>query len=247
MMTWWHFCNHEAFNAHKRHVRTSRAPLILLVIGFTVTMVCTGASSEKSPKPLSKEDVIRLLKGDVSPRRVADLARERKIDFQVTPEVEKELRQAGADDVLLEVLRQVAPKPVTPPGAAVVCELTLSGHGSWLSSVAWSPDGKRLATGSRDKTAKVWDTETGKEVLTLSGHGGEVPSVAWSPDGKRLATGSLDSTAKVWDAETGKEGLTLSGHTNPAWSVAWSPDGKRLATGRGDKTAKVVGRRDGQV
>ncbi len=60
-----------------------------------VTMVCTGAFSEKSPKPLSKGDVIRLLKGNVSPKRVADLARERRIDFDVTLEVEKQLREAG--------------------------------------------------------------------------------------------------------------------------------------------------------
>ena len=106
-------------------------------------------------------------------------------------------------------------------------------------SVAWSPDGKRLATGSRDDTAKVWDAETGKELLTLSGHEDSVTSVAWSPDGKRLATGSWDDTAKVWDAETGKELLTLNGHRDAVSSVAWSPDGKRLATGSEDNTAKV--------
>ena len=112
--------------------------------------------------------------------------------------------------------------------------LTLSGH-----SVAWSPDGKRLATGSDDNTAKVWDAATGKELLTLRGHSELCHSVAWSPDGKRLATGSLDRTAKVWDADTGKELLTLSGHSLAVNSVAWSPDGKRLATGSADDTAKV--------
>ncbi len=78
-----------------------------------------------------------------------------------------------------------------------------------LTSVAWSPDGKRLATGSDDQTAKVWDAASGKELLTLRGHAGSVYSVAWSPDGKRLATGSWDKTAKVWDAASGQELLTL--------------------------------------
>jgi hypothetical protein len=118
-------------------------------------------------------------------------------------------------------------------------QLTLRGHNGNVVSVTWSPDGKRLATGSADNTAKVWDAETGKEVLSLSGHSESVNSVAWSLDGKQLATGSSDKTAKVWDAETGKEVLTLSGHSGSVNSVAWSPNGKRLATGSWDNTAKV--------
>ena len=64
--------------------------------------------------------------------------------------------------------------------------------------MAWSPDGKRLATGSWDTTAKVWDADTGKELLTLRGHSSHVESVAWSQDGKRLATGSRDATVLVY-------------------------------------------------
>jgi len=112
--------------------------------------------------------------------------------------------------------------------------LSLRGHNGEVQSVAWSPDGKRLATGSEDKTAKVWDAETGKELLTLSGHTGSIASVAWSPDGRHIATRSEDSTAKVWDAATDKEVLTLSSSGDGCYgvgSVAWSPDSKRLATG----------------
>ena len=79
--------------------------------------------------------------------------------------------------------------------------------------MAYSPDGKRLATASDDQTAKVWDAETGKELLTLRGHSATVYGVAYSPDGKRLATASEDGTAKVWDADSGKELLTLRGHS----------------------------------
>ncbi len=86
-----------------------------------------------------------------------------------------------------------------------------------MSSVACSPDGKRLATASGDKTAKVWDAASGQELLTLRGHIGAVYSVAWSPDGKRLATASGDQTAKVWDAASGQELLTLHGHSNAVY------------------------------
>jgi WD40 repeat protein len=77
-------------------------------------------------------------------------------------------------------------------------ELLSLSHGGYVFSVAWRPDGKRLATGSDDNTAKVWDAETGEEFLSLSGHHDWVVSVAWSPDGKRLATGSSDGTVRVY-------------------------------------------------
>jgi WD40 repeat protein len=75
------------------------------------------------------------------------------------------------------------------PGLAQV-RLTLKGHTLALASIAYSPDGKFVATGSYDGTAKVWDTDTGKEVITLNGHTGTVEAVAFSRDGKTLATGS---------------------------------------------------------
>jgi WD40 repeat protein len=117
--------------------------------------------------------------------------------------------------------------------------MTLRGHSSGVDGVAFSPDGKRLATASWDHTAKVWDVESGKELLTLRGHSNGVYGVAFSPDGKHLATASSDHTAKVWDVESGRELLTLRGHSDSVDGVAYSPDGKRLATASGDHTAKV--------
>jgi WD40 repeat protein len=76
--------------------------------------------------------------------------------------------------------------------------LTLRGHSGAVYDVAYSPDGKRLATASSDHTAKVWDAESGKALLTLRGHSGYVWGVAYSPDGKRLATASEDGTVQVY-------------------------------------------------
>jgi WD40 repeat protein len=99
-----------------------------------------------------------------------------------------------------------------------------------VSAAAYSPDGKRIATASNDGTAKVWDVETGGELVTLTGHTNWVENIAFSPNGVLLATGSTDKTVKVWDTLTGQELLTLVGHTGSISQIAFSPDGTHLAT-----------------
>ncbi|KAK7219801.1 hypothetical protein V2G26_007804 [Clonostachys chloroleuca] len=83
------------------------------------------------------------------------------------------------------------------------CLQTLEGHDDWVMSVAFSADGQRVASGSRDKTVKIWDTAMGACVQTPKGHGASVNSVVFSADGQRLASGSSDETVKIWDAATG--------------------------------------------
>ena len=124
--------------------------------------------------------------------------------------------------------------------------LTLRGHSDAIWSVAFSPDGQRIATASDDGTARVWEAASGKELVKFKGHTASIRSVAFSPDGQRTVTGSYDQTAKVWEAASGHELLTLKGHTGFINSVAFSPDGQRIVTGSKDATAKVWEAASGQ-
>ena len=94
--------------------------------------------------------------------------------------------------------------------------------------MAFSPDGKQVVSGSRDKTVRLWDAATGATLQTLEGHTHYVTSVAFSPDGKQVVSGSIDQTVRLWDMATGAALQTLEGHTDAVTSVTFSPRGKLL-------------------
>jgi eukaryotic-like serine/threonine-protein kinase len=124
--------------------------------------------------------------------------------------------------------------------------MTLEGHTDWLTAVAYSPDGGRLASASHDRTARIWDAETGEQLAVLDQHTDTVDSVAFSPDGRRAATGSSDGTVIVWDAGSGQALRTLAGHAGAVTAVAYTSTGRYIATGSADATLRIWDAHSGQ-
>lgn len=115
----------------------------------------------------------------------------------------------------------------------------LKGHSDGIRAVAWSPNGKYIASASSDETARIWDVRTSGALQTYKNHSGELWSIAWSPHSTQVATGGDDGTVRVWEAASGASVSTYTGHEGRVRAVAWSPHVRYIASGSEDKTAQV--------
>ncbi|MFD0406115.1 NB-ARC domain-containing protein, partial [Kitasatospora sp. NPDC127116] len=143
---------------------------------------------------------------------------------------------AHAEQLTHPRLSSIWPLPDLPQPALL---RAFVGHSDAVSTLAISPDGTWLATGSIDKTVRIWGDAATTETATLTGHTDMVLEVAVSPDGTWLATAGYDGTVRIWDRTTGRETAILTGHTRAVLSVAISPDGTWLATAGYDGTVRT--------
>lgn len=117
--------------------------------------------------------------------------------------------------------------------------LIFTGHLAGVNALAWSPDGKLIASASNDTYVQIFDASSGRRKIIYSGHTEEVAAVGWSPNGKFIASGSQDTTVQVWNAATAAKILTYKGHTDRVNAVSWSQDSQLIASGSEDKTVQV--------
>jgi WD40 repeat protein len=114
------------------------------------------------------------------------------------------------------------------------------GHTRALTSAVFSPDGRQVLTASWDGTARLWETETGREVCRrFEGHAGQVYSAVFSSDGRHILTASGDGTARLWDAEMCREIRRYEGHAHFVTSAVFSSDGRHVLTASCDRTARL--------
>jgi len=120
---------------------------------------------------------------------------------------------------------------------AAIAETVLRGHQQDVHAAAWSPDGTKIATGSADKSVRIWNADGLGSEIVLRGHKDVVLAVAWSPDGTKVLSGSADQTARIWNVDGSGDPVVLGGHEHWVGSVAWSPDGSKMAAACWDHTA----------
>ena len=224
-----------------------RAIYLIWVLGLAViAALAAGLFANRNSTLAAQNAAIAQTAQAASTQAIADFRRSEA--QRLAAEANSLMRSNGDTNLIALLSIRSLNIQYTPYGDAVLSSLTtlqappleFKGHTGDVWGVAISPDGKYLATGSSDKTARLWDLASGETIRVFSGHSGEVWDIAFSPDGKYLLTASADGTARLWDVASGETVQVFSGHTATVDDVDFSPDGKYIVTAGGaDKTARI--------
>jgi ribosome assembly protein 4 len=166
-------------------------------------------------------------------------------DIEVVSTLESDLKDVFKDLKEATIEINYIPQATYRVNPATRCASTLSGHSESIIVVAFSPDGKRLASGSGDRTVRFWDLNTNTPLPVSPAHKNWIMCLAWSPDGRFLASGSMDNTIQIWDGSSGKPiGQPLRGHTQWITALAWEPlhiesPSMRLVSASKDGSARI--------
>jgi WD40 repeat protein len=223
-----------------RFLRRNRAAMTLVALlvvgaGVSVTEIVDKGRIAQRGRRLAEEAREKASRAEARERSRADEVTLAQARLSLDHDPEKSLRfltQLSPSFPHFETARVIA-------GDAISRALprTLRGHQGDVAALAVSPDGRLIASGSNDRTVRIWETATGKS-RTFEGHTGLVIRLAFSPDGQRLASASYDTTVRLWEVATGQS-VVLEGHRDWLSTVAFSPDGKRLVSGGADNTLRL--------
>ena len=216
-------------------VHSGQYPMIASDISSQPARDLAGVSqNSKLPEALSKD-----ISQQFSPAISADVPKLETFDLRAEP----------VSTLMLTATARANPRSIRSASASApdfVLDRTLKGHSGWVTGVAFSSDGRRLASGSWDQTVKFWDVPTGQELNTVGKKVKEVQALAFSRDGRWLAAENSKDIVTLWDATTGREMRTFASDkalgalgSNWVYSIAFSPDGRWLASGVDDKTVRL--------